>query len=61
MASQCQQCQFFYITYNAKTPRGCRAFQFETNGNPSDAVYEQSGVSCLKFQPKPNQQNKESN
>ncbi|MFA6700006.1 MAG: uracil-DNA glycosylase [Thiomicrospira sp.] len=49
----CFKCRYFYITWEAQHPRGCKAFGFKTTRMPSQVVEETSGKPCLKFQPKP--------
>lgn len=49
----CFRCQYFYITWEASNPRGCKAFGFKTSRMPSQVVEETSGEPCLKFRPKP--------
>ena len=48
----CFQCQHFFVTWDAKNPRGCKAFGFKTAKLPSIVVFENSGETCLKFSPK---------
>jgi len=48
----CFKCRYFYITWDANQPRGCKAFGFKTRQLPSAVVFESSGEPCLKFSPK---------
>lgn len=48
----CLKCRHYYVTWDAKFPKGCRAFGFKTNQVPSVAVLRSSGSPCLKFDPK---------
>lgn len=48
----CFKCRYFYITWDANQPRGCKAFGFKTKQLPSAVVFESSGKPCLKFSPK---------
>ncbi|MCA1032170.1 uracil-DNA glycosylase [Bacillus timonensis] len=48
----CFQCKYFYTTWDPKSPRGCRAFQFKTTLMPSIAVLRSSGRECMKFEAK---------
>nr|WP_079421082.1 uracil-DNA glycosylase [Paenibacillus ferrarius] len=48
----CMQCVHFYITWDAKFPRGCKAYGFKTQALPSQAVLSSSGKPCLQFAPK---------
>ncbi|MBD3754447.1 MAG: uracil-DNA glycosylase [Gammaproteobacteria bacterium] len=49
----CFKCRFFYVTWDANNPRGCKAFGFKTKRLPSDVVFEASGEPCMKFSPRP--------
>ncbi|PLA74338.1 uracil-DNA glycosylase [Hydrogenovibrio sp. SC-1] len=51
----CFKCRYFFITWDERQPRGCKAFGFKTKQMPSAVVLESSGQPCLKFTPKPNQ------
>lgn len=53
----CFKCRYFYITWDASQPKGCKAFRFKTKKMPSTVVLETSGEPCLKFTPKPNPEN----
>jgi hypothetical protein len=48
----CMKCRHFYITWDAKFPRGCKAFGFKTQTMPSLHVLSSSGKSCMNFEPK---------
>jgi hypothetical protein len=48
----CFQCQHFFITWDKKFPRGCRALGFKSQEMPSSMVYQASGMECLKFEKK---------
>jgi hypothetical protein len=48
----CFNCVYFYITWDEKFPRGCRAMGFKSKEIPSAVVYESSGAECLKFKKK---------
>ena len=45
----CFKCKYFYVTWDANNPRGCKAFTVKTRRLPSDVVLETSGEECLKF------------
>ncbi|MBN2865450.1 MAG: uracil-DNA glycosylase [Thiotrichales bacterium] len=51
----CFKCRHFYITWDANQSRGCKAFGFKTKQMPSIVVFETSGAECLKYSPKPEQ------
>ncbi|WP_078378556.1 hypothetical protein [Sutcliffiella halmapala] len=48
----CMKCRHFYVTWDAKYPKGCRAFGFKTSQLPSLAVFQSSGSICMKFSQK---------
>jgi len=48
----CFRCIYFYVTWDKKHGRGCRAFGFKSKDMPSAVVYRSSGEPCLKFNPK---------
>ncbi|KAB2332454.1 uracil-DNA glycosylase [Bacillus mesophilum] len=48
----CFKCKFFYITWDQRYPKGCRAFEFKTSRLPSLDVYRASGQRCLRFEKK---------
>lgn len=48
----CLGCKHYYVTWDEKFPKGCRAFGFKTNQLPSLEVFRSSGSPCLKFDPK---------
>jgi len=54
----CFNCKYFYVTWDANNPRGCKAFGFKTRRLPSEVVFETSGEECLKFTPKAQPQTK---
>ncbi|MGM0652914.1 MAG: uracil-DNA glycosylase [Bacillota bacterium] len=46
----CLKCRHYYITWDRKFPRGCRALDFKSKYCPSAAVYNSSGMPCLFYQ-----------
>ncbi len=48
----CFNCMHFIITWDDRFPRGCKAMDFKSRHMPSVAVYEASGMACIKFRPK---------
>lgn len=48
----CSKCIHFYITWDKKYPRGCKAMGFKSKEVPSAMVYKTSGVECLRFEKK---------
>ncbi|MFD1205640.1 MULTISPECIES: uracil-DNA glycosylase [Sporosarcina] len=52
MAVNCFQCKYFYVTWDPKHPRGCKAYGFKTRELPSVVVRRSSGMECMKFEVK---------
>jgi hypothetical protein len=50
----CFKCKFFYVTWDQRFPKGCKAFQFKTAKLPSIEVLKASGQPCLRFERKGN-------
>jgi hypothetical protein len=48
----CMKCRHFYVTWDRKFPKGCRAMGFKSREIPSLAVFRSSGVQCLRFEAK---------
>ncbi|RED66248.1 uracil-DNA glycosylase [Cohnella lupini] len=48
----CMKCRHFYVTWDPRNPKGCKAFGFKTSQMPSLAVFSSSGKPCLNFEPK---------
>lgn len=48
----CMKCQYFYITWDKKFPRGCKFFNFKSKQMPSIEVLRSSASACLKFESK---------
>ena len=48
----CNKCQYYYITWDPRFPKGCKAFGFKTNQLPSITVYRSSNQPCMRFTPK---------
>nr|WP_108668803.1 uracil-DNA glycosylase [Peribacillus acanthi] len=48
----CLKCKHYYVTWDSKFPKGCKAFQFKTAILPSLTVYQSSGQPCMKFDAK---------
>ena len=45
----CRNCRHFFITWNKKTPYGCKAFSMKSYIFPSILVFKQSRKECLYF------------
>jgi len=52
----CSQCRHFYITWNAKTPNGCRRFGIESKDKPSNIVAMAGLGDCQGFEAKKRQE-----
>lgn len=48
----CFKCIHFYVTWDRKFPRGCKAMGFKSKDIPSMVVYQSSGIRCMKFKRK---------
>lgn len=48
----CLQCRHYYVTWDPRFPRGCRAYGFKTQQMPSALVLSSSGSPCLQSEPK---------
>jgi hypothetical protein len=48
----CRDCKFYYITFDAGAPYGCRAYGFKSKQMPSVAVRQSSGNNCQLFSSK---------
>lgn len=49
----CLSCAHFYVTWDPRFPRGCRALGFKSRELPCAAVAQASGQDCLYFEPSP--------
>ena len=43
---------YYYITWDALYPKGCKIYGFKSSNLPSILVKQSSGVSCNRFSPK---------
>jgi hypothetical protein len=50
----CHKCRHYYVTWNPKLPHGCRAMGFRGRYMPSIAVRRISGMACLMYAEKKN-------
>ncbi|MBT3235803.1 MAG: uracil-DNA glycosylase [Bdellovibrionales bacterium] len=48
----CRNCQYYYITWIALTPHGCRRHGFESKMMPHLLVKKESNQDCLAFEEK---------
>jgi len=57
----CYKCAHYFVTWDEKFPRGCRAMNFKSCQMPSTVVYKSSGMDCMKFKAKKREREKNSN
>jgi hypothetical protein len=48
----CSQCRHFYITWNQKTPNGCRRFGIQCQDKPSNVIQSAGLGDCQGFEEK---------
>jgi len=48
----CVLCKYYFITWDAAKPMGCRYFGFKSFEMPSETVRASSGEACKMFTPK---------
>jgi len=48
----CFNCIYFSVTWDPKTPKGCKFFGFKSENMPSATVYESTGKNCIAFEQK---------
>ncbi len=48
----CYKCRYFYITWDATFPKGCKFYDFKSLNLPSILVSKSTGLSCDNFTPK---------
>ena len=49
----CRRCQYYFVTWEAKKPHGCKAYAFKSPQIPSLVVFQSSGHDCSMFIEKP--------
>lgn len=55
----CSKCKHFFVTYDPRSPRGCKAYGIQTAGVPSQIIKAANkGEDCLGFSPKKSAQEK---
>jgi hypothetical protein len=55
----CQKCLYYYVTWQANKPHGCKAFGFKSRQIPSMIVYQNSGAPCGLYEQKHTIKNKD--
>jgi hypothetical protein len=48
----CSQCRHFYVTWDAKTPNGCRQFGIQCRDLPSKIIASAGQGECQGFEEK---------
>lgn len=48
----CRKCEYYYVTWEASQPHGCKAYGFKSAQIPSMVVYSSSGAACSLFKEK---------
>ncbi len=48
----CKQCVFYFVTWQANQPHGCKAYGFKSKQIPSLVVKGSTGQACQSFQAK---------
>ncbi len=56
--SECGKCRYFYVTWDASFPYGCKGFGMKSKRSPSLSVYLASGTKCRLFAKKSVQQDR---
>ncbi|MFT7859541.1 MAG: uracil-DNA glycosylase [Sulfurimonas sp.] len=49
----CRRCKYYYVTWEANQPHGCKAYGFKSKQLPSMVVFSSSGHDCSLFEEKP--------
>ncbi|ADW17821.1 hypothetical protein Despr_1669 [Desulfobulbus propionicus DSM 2032] len=52
-APNCLKCRNFFVTYDPRQPRGCRAYGFKSKEMPTQVVLATSGLPCQFYRPRP--------
>jgi hypothetical protein len=50
----CIKCKYYYNTWDAGLPKGCRKFGFKSKTMPSILVQEETGTPCEGYELRPN-------
>jgi len=48
----CKRCKYYYVTWEAVHPHGCKAFGFKSKMIPSQEVRNSSGKDCGLYKEK---------
>jgi len=52
----CNGCLYYYVTWDPKTPKGCRYFGFKSVQMPCIVVKKSTGQDCNMYTPKDGRQ-----
>ncbi|MDA1264409.1 MAG: uracil-DNA glycosylase [Planctomycetota bacterium] len=55
----CATCRHYYVTWEPKHPKGCRAYGFKSPGPPCMVVFQTSGQPCGLWEARPEQGKRE--
>ncbi|MDP4095096.1 MAG: uracil-DNA glycosylase [Bacillota bacterium] len=47
--ADCSKCLYYYITWDAKFPYGCKLFGFKSRHSPGITVRQSTGKVCENF------------
>ena len=48
----CRRCEYYFVTWEAGKPHGCKAYGFKSPQIPSIVVFQSSGTDCTMFKQK---------
>jgi hypothetical protein len=48
----CQNCKYYYVTWDKRFPKGCRAYGIKTQYIPSVIVFRSTGKKCACYMKK---------
>ena len=48
----CRRCEYYFVTWQASQPHGCKAYGFKSQQIPSLAVFQSSAQECTLFRQK---------
>ena len=48
----CRRCEYYFVTWEAKKPHGCKAYGFKSPQIPSIVVFKSSGIECSMYKEK---------
>ena len=48
----CYKCKYYYVTWDAAFPKGCKFYEFKSLNLPSILVKQSTGLNCASFKTK---------